>query len=85
MFAKLFLVDKHTIIGIFTAVKNNHTNIKILNIKYGLLFIEIREKQVITKRIQEIAVDFKGMSTFCVTIHWYWQWVRQILHISLRE
>ena len=85
MFAKLFFVDKHTIIGIFTAVKNNHTNIKILNIKYGLLFIEIREKQVITKRIQEIAVDFKGMSTFSTIILSSLQWVWQIWHISLRE
>ena len=85
MFAKLFLVDKNTIIGILTVVKNNHTNIKILNIKYGLLFIEIREEQVITKRIQEIAVDFKGISTFCTTILSSLQWVLQTLHLFLRE
>ena len=84
MFAKLFLVDKHTIIGIFTAVKNNHTNIKILNIKYGLLFIDIREKQVITKRIQEIAVDFKGISTFSTAILSSLQWALQTLHLFLR-
>ena len=48
--------------------------------------INVQTKELIeAKRIQEIAVDFKGMSTFCLNIHWFWQWVWQILHTSLRE
>jgi hypothetical protein len=48
--------------------------------------INVQTKELIeAKRIQEIAVDFKGMSIFCITIHWFWQWVWQILHVSLRE
>ena len=84
MFAKLFLVDKHTIIGMFTAVKNNNTNVEILVIKYELLFIETTKFEK-TKIITEIAVDFKGISTFCTTILSTLQWVWQSLHISLRE
>ena len=75
MFAKLFLFDKHTIIGMFIVVKNNHNSIETL-------VIEIRRKQENTKRIQEMAVDFKGISTFCTTILWSLQWVWQTLHIS---
>ena len=37
------------------------------------------------KRIQELDVDFKGISTFSSTIHWSLQWVLQILHLSLRQ
>jgi hypothetical protein len=77
MFARLFLVDKHTIIGMCTVVKNNHTCKEIL-------IIEI-SKIIKAKRIQEIAVDFKGISTFCTTILSSLQWVLQILHLSLRE
>ena len=48
--------------------------------------INVQTKELIeAKRIQEIAVDFKGMSTFCFTIHWFLQWVWQILHVSLSE
>ena len=60
MFAKLFLVDKSTIIGIFTVVRNNHTNIEILSITYELLLIGINKIEK-AKGIQEIGVDFKGI------------------------
>ena len=34
--------------------------------------INMQTKELIeAKRIQEIAVDFKGMSIFCFTIHWF--------------
>ena len=66
-------------IGIFTEVNNNHTNIEILSIKYTLLFLEINKIEK-AKKIQEIGVDFKGTSTFCTTILSSLQWVRQILH-----
>ena len=37
------------------------------------------------KRIQEVDVDFKGISTFSSTIRWSLQWLLQILHFSLRQ
>ena len=37
------------------------------------------------KRIQEVDVDFKGISTFSPTIHWSLQWALQTLHLSLRK
>ena len=37
------------------------------------------------KRIQEVDVDFKGISTFSLTIFWSLQWVLQTPHISLRN
>ena len=47
--------------------------------------INVQTKEYIeAKRIQEIAVDFKGMSTF-LTIHWCLQWVWQIMHTLLNE
>jgi hypothetical protein len=66
----------------FTVIKNTVTNIELIFIK---VFIETNAHIVEAKRIQEIAVDFKGMSTFCTTILLSLQWVWQILHISLRE
>ena len=72
----------------FTVVKNNKKQINKIEIEYELSFVEFRQiriKQENTKRIQEVAVDFKGISTFCATILSSLQWVWQILHISLRE
>ena len=48
--------------------------------------INVQTKEYIeAKRIQEMAVDFKGMSTFCLQIHWCLQWVWQIMHTLLKE
>ena len=85
MFVKLLLFDKNTIIGMFTVVKNNHTIIEVLIDKYELLYNEMYPHIKENIGIQEIGVDFKGISTFCTTILSSLQWVWQILHISLKE
>ena len=80
MFAKLFLVDKHTIIGMFTALKKKYTNNKTYSVSIEVRKIGISKAKIIHK----IAVHFKGTSTFCLTILSSLQCLWQILHISLR-
>ena len=85
MFVKLFLFDKHTIIGMCTVVKNNiTTNIETLFDKYELYNkMDSHIKENIG--IQEIGEDFKGISICFTIILLSLQWVWQTLHISIRE
>ena len=89
MLAKLFFFDKNTIIGMFIALKNKKDIMsKSLNV---LSYIGRRKlcpetiMKIKTKRIQDIVVDFKGISTFSLTMLWSLQWVLQTPHISLRN
>ena len=73
MLAKLFFFDKNTIIGMSIAVKNKEDIVsKSVHVqrKHPRKLCPDTIIKIKAKRIQDIVVDFKGISTFSSTIHW---------------